>query len=62
MTTTTPKKKGKHPLPDDFFENESDPAAVTKSEAVTEKQIDAEESALDALLDGDGSEFDKLKY
>ncbi len=50
------------PIPDAFFENESDPAAVLESEAIAEKEIDKEEAAIDALLDGDDSAFDKLKY
>jgi len=50
------------PIPDAYFENESDEAAVLASEAISEKEIDAEEKALDALLDGDDSAFDKLKY
>ncbi len=50
------------PIPDDFFENESDEAAVLKSEAIAEKQIDKEEAAIDALLEGDDSAFDDLDY
>ena len=50
------------PIPDDFFENESDEAAVLESEAISEKQIDKEEAAIDALLEGDDSLFDKLEY
>ena len=33
-----------------------------KSAAVPESQIDKEERAIDALLDGDDSLFDKLEY
>lgn len=51
-----------YPIPDEFFENESDEATVLKSEAIAEKEIDKEEAAIDALLDGDDSAFDKLKY
>ncbi len=51
-----------HPIPDEYFENESDEATVLKSEAIAEKEINKEEAAIDALLDGDDSAFDKLKY
>jgi len=54
-------KTGK-PTPDFVFENEPDEATVLASEAKSEKEIDAEEKALDALLDGDDSAFDDLKY
>ena len=50
------------PIPDAYFENESDEAAVLESEAISEKQIDKEEAAIDALLEGDDSAFDNLKY
>ena len=50
------------PIHDEFFENESDEAAVLKSEAIDEKQIDKEEAVIDALLDGDDSLFDDLEY
>ena len=50
------------PIPDSFFENETDEAAVFESEAISEKQIDKEEAAIDALLDGDDELFNKLKY
>ena len=50
------------PIPDAFFENESDEAAVLESEAISEKQIDKEEAAIDALLDGDDSALDDLDY
>jgi hypothetical protein len=50
------------PIPDEFFENESDEAAVLKSEAIAEKQIDKEEEAIDKLLDGDDSALDALDY
>ncbi len=48
------------PFPDEFFENESDEAAVLESERISEKQIDKEEAAIDALLDGDDTLFNKL--
>ena len=51
-----------NPIPDSFFENESDPEAVARSEAISEKAIDKEGAAIDALLDGDDSKFDDLKY
>ena len=38
----------------------SDPAAVEKSARISEKQIDKEEPAIDALLDGDDTLFNKL--
>ncbi len=50
------------PIPDEFFENESDEAAVLASEKISEKQIDKEEAAIDALLEGDDSAFDDLEY
>ncbi len=50
------------PIPDSFFENETDEAAVLESEAISEKQIDKEEAAIDALLEGDDTLFNKLKY
>ncbi len=50
------------PIPDAYFENESDPAAVIASEKISEKQIDREEAAIDALLEGDDSAFDDLEY
>ncbi len=50
------------PIPDSFFENETDEAAVLESEAISEKQIDKEEAAIDALLEGDDSAFDDLDY
>ena len=50
------------PTPDDFFENESDEAAILKSEAIAEKQLAKEEAAIDKLLDGDDSAFDALDY
>ena len=40
------------PIPDEFFENESDEAAVMESEAISEKQLAKEEAAIDALLEG----------
>ena len=48
------------PIPDEFFENESD--AVLKSEAIAEKQLAKEEAAIDKLLDGDDSALDDLDY
>ncbi len=49
-------------IPDAFFENESDEAAVLKSEAIAEKQLAKEEAAIDKLLDGDDSALDDLDY
>ena len=54
-------KHGK-PRPNAYFENETDEAALLKSEAIDEKQIGKEEKAIDALLDGDDELFDKLEY
>jgi hypothetical protein len=51
-----------NPIPDEYFENESDEAAVLESEAISEKEIDKEEAAIDALLKGDDSLFDDLDY
>ncbi len=51
-----------NPIPDDFFENESDEATVLKSEAIAEKQLSKEEVAIDKLLDGDDSALDDLDY
>ena len=51
-----------NPIPDEFFENESDEAAVLKSEALAEKQLAKEEEAIDKLLDGDDSALDDLDY
>ncbi len=51
-----------HPIPDEYFANESDEAAVLESERISEKQIDKEEAAIDALLDGDDKLFDELDY
>ncbi len=50
------------PIPDAFFENETDEAALLASEAIDEKQLAKEEKAIDALLDGDDSAFDGLNY
>ena len=50
------------PPPDAYFENESDPAEVIASEKISKKQIDKEEAAIDALLDGDDSAFYELEY
>ncbi len=50
------------PIPDDYFENESDEAAVLKSEATAKKQLAKEEEAIDALLEGDDSALDDLDY
>lgn len=47
---------------EDHFENESPPEVVVDSESVTEEEIDEEETAIDKLLDGDDSDFDKLEY
>ena len=47
---------------DDMFENETPPAMVKQSESITEAEIDEEEAAIDALLDGDDTLFDKLEY
>jgi len=47
---------------DDLFENATPPAMVEQSEAVTEEEIDEEEAAIDALLAGDDTLFDKLEY
>ena len=54
--------RGDNPIPDEFFENETDEAAVLASEKISEKQIDKEEAAIDALLDDDDSVFDDLEY
>jgi hypothetical protein len=51
-----------NPIPDEFFANESNEAAVLESEAISEKQIDKEVDALDKLLAGDDSAFDELDY
>ncbi len=51
-----------NPIPDAFFENESDEAAVLKSEKISEKQLAKEEAAIDKLLDGDDSALDDLDY
>ncbi len=51
-----------NPIPDEFFENETDEAAVLKSEAIAEKQLAKEEAAIDKLLDGDDSALDDLDY
>ncbi len=51
-----------HPIPDEFFENESDEAAVLESEKISDRQIKKEEDAIDKLLDGDDSAFDELEY
>ncbi len=50
------------PIPDAFFENEPDEAAVLASEKISETQIDKEEAAIDALLDGDDGALDDLEY
>ncbi len=49
-------------IPDDYFANESDPALILKSEKVSEAQIDKEEAAIDALLAGDDTLFNKLNH
>ena len=51
-----------NPIPDAFFENETDEAAVLASEKISEKQIDKEEAAIDALLEGDDTLFNELDY
>ena len=51
-----------NPIPDEFFANESDEAAVLESEAISEKEIDKEVDALDKLLAGDDSAFGELDY
>ncbi len=67
----TPAKKEKHmakklkrlKIPyDDMFENETPPAMVEQSEAISEAEIDEEVEAIDKMLDGDDEAFDKLKY
>ena len=50
------------PIPLDYFANETDEEALFKSEAIDEKQLAKEVAAIDALLDGDDSPFDKLDY
>ncbi len=50
------------PIPDEFFENETDEAAVIASEKISEKQLAKEEAAIDKLLDGDDSALDDLDY
>ena len=47
---------------ENLFENESPPEVVAESENITEEEIDEEEEAIDKLLDGDDSDFDKLEY
>ena len=47
---------------ENLFENESPPEVVAESENITEEEIDEEEEAIDKLLDGDDSAFDKLEY
>ena len=49
-------------IPAEWFGCESDGLGDGKFEAVPEKQIDKEEAAIDALLDGDDELFDKLDY
>ena len=57
------KKRRRATIPyDDLFENETPPAMVEQSEAVTEEEIDEEVAAIDALLAGDDTLFDKLEY
>ena len=51
-----------NPIPDEFFENESDEAAVLESEKISERQIKKEEDAIDKLLDGDDKLFNELEY
>ncbi len=47
---------------EDSFENETSPAMLIDSEAMTEAEIDEEESAIDKMLAGDDEAFDKLEY
>ncbi|MBE0666017.1 MAG: hypothetical protein IH584_09350 [Candidatus Aminicenantes bacterium] len=49
-------------IPDEWFLNESDPATIMASIAVDEAQIEKEEAAIDAMLAGDDTLFNKLKY
>ncbi len=49
-------------IPDEWFANESDPSTILKSEAVSEAQIDKEEAAIDAVLNGDDTLFNELNY
>ena len=51
------------PIPyEDLFENETPPAMVEQSEAISEAEIDEEVEAFDKMLDGDDADFDKLEY
>jgi hypothetical protein len=51
------------PIPhEDLFENETPPAMVEQSEAISEAKIDEEVEAVDKMLDGDDAEFEKLEY
>ena len=58
------KKKGEFwkGIPDSHFENESSDEAFFRSLAKTEAEIDKEEAAIDALLEGDDTLFNKLEY
>jgi len=57
------KKRRRITIPyDDLFENETPPAMVEQSEAVTEEEIDEEVAAIDKMLAGDEELFDKLEY
>ena len=49
------------PIPDDFFENETDKVAVLKSEKISEKHVHRR-LFLGDLLDVDDSAFDALGY
>ena len=57
------RKRRRVPIPyDDLFENETPPAMVEQSEAISEEEIDEEVEAVDKMLDGDDEAFDKLEY
>ncbi len=57
------KKRRRVKIPrEDLFENESPPAMVEQSEAISEEEIDEEVEAIDKMLDGDDEAFDKLEY
>ena len=49
------------PIPDDFFENETDKVAVLKSEKISEKHVHRR-LFLGDLLDVDDRAFDALGY
>ncbi len=57
------KKRRRVMIPrEDLFENETPPAMVEQSEAISEEEIDEEVEAIDKMLDGDDEAFDKLEY